>query len=200
VFETFSPDLPPSWRNTPFVLLANIAPALQHHVLDQMRRPKFVVADTMDLWLNIALDDLLRLLKRVDALVLNDSEARQLTGEDNVVVAAKRIHKLGPRYVIVKKGEHGSLLSGPDERFICPAYPLEKLVDPTGAGDSFVGGLMGYLASRRGAPEKALRKGMLYGAVVASFCCEGFGLKRTTRVTREDIATRAAALRAMTRA
>jgi sugar/nucleoside kinase (ribokinase family) len=199
VFETFSPDLPPSWRDTPFVLLANIAPALQHHVLDQMRRPKFVVADTMDLWLNIALDDLLRLLKRVDALVLNDSEARQLTGEDNVVVAAKRIHKLGPRYVIVKKGEHGSLLSGPDERFICPAYPLEKLVDPTGAGDSFVGGLMGCLAGRRGAPEKALRRGMLHGAVVASFCCEGFGLKRTTRVTREDIEARAAELRALTR-
>lgn len=199
VFEHFTPNLPGAYEETPYVLLANIAPALQHHVLDQVRRPKFVVADTMDLWLNIALEDLLRLLKRVDALVLNDSEARQLTGEDNVVVAARRIHKLGPRYVIVKKGEHGSLLSGPGGRFVCPAYPLEKLVDPTGAGDSFVGGLMGCLAASRGAVEKGLRRGMLYGAVVASFCCEGFGLKRTTRVTREEIEARVAELKAMTR-
>jgi sugar/nucleoside kinase (ribokinase family) len=199
VFEHFTPVLPEAYKQTPYVLLANIAPGLQHHVLDQMQRPKFVVADTMDLWLNIALDDLLRLVKRVDLLVLNDSEARQLTGEDNVVVAARRIHKLGPRYVIVKKGEHGSLLSGPEGRFVCPAYPLEKLVDPTGAGDSFVGGLMGCLASGRGNIEKSLRRGMFYGSVVASFCCEGFGLKRTTRITRQDIEDRVAELKAMTR-
>ncbi|MCP5522375.1 MAG: sugar kinase [Verrucomicrobiales bacterium] len=199
VFEHFTPTLPESCKRTPFVLLANIAPGLQHHVLDQMQRPKFVVADTMDLWLNIALPDLLRLLKRVDALVLNDSEARQLTGEDNVVVAARRIHRLGPRYVIVKKGEHGSLLSGPGGRFVCPAYPLEKVVDPTGAGDSFVGGLMGCLASGRGSVEQNLRRGMLHGAVVASFCCEGFGLKRTTRVTRQDIEARVTELKSMTR-
>ena len=111
VFETFSPDLPEKYRRTPFVLLANIAPALQHRVLDQMRRPKLIVADTMDLWLNIALDDLLKLLRRIDVFVLNDSEARQLTKEDNVIRAAKRIHRLGPKYVIIKKGEHGAILS-----------------------------------------------------------------------------------------
>ncbi len=199
VFETFTPNLPEAYRQTPFVLLANIAPALQHHVLDQMRRPRFVVADTMDLWLNIALDDLLKLLARVDALVLNDSEARQLAKEDNLIAAAKKIHRLGPKYVIVKKGEHGALLSSPRGMFISPAFPLDKVVDPTGAGDSFVGGLMGYLAGRKGAPETHLKRAMLYGSVVASFCCEGFGLTRTTRVTRAAIERRARQLEKMVR-
>jgi len=197
VFETFLPALPPSYQNTPFVLLANIAPSLQHHVLDQMRKPRFVVADTMDLWLNIALPDLLRLLTRVDALVLNDSEARQLTKQDNVIRAMRAIHRMGPRYVIVKKGEHGSILSGPGGMFLCPAYPLPNLVDPTGAGDSFVGGLVGYLASARGDLEGNLRRGMVYGTVVASFCCEGFGLTCTTRVTRPRIEQRVAELKKM---
>lgn len=199
VFETFQPELPAAYRQTPFVLLANIAPALQHHVLDQMRRPKFVIADTMDLWLNIALADLLRLLKRVDALVLNDSEARQLTQEDNVIVAARKIHRLGPRFVIVKKGEHGSILSGPGGLFLCPAYPLAKVVDPTGAGDSFVGGLIGYLASAKGGVERNLRPAMLHGSVVASFCCEGFGLAKTTKTTRAQVQQRVAELSRMTR-
>jgi len=150
VFETFSPELPKSYQASPFVLLANIAPALQHHVLDQMKRPKFVVADTMDLWLNIALADLIKLLPRLDGFVLNDSEAHQLTQEDNVFVALKKIHKLGPKYVIIKKGSHGSILSGPKGFFICPAYPLHSVLDPTGAGDSFVGGMMGYLATAKG--------------------------------------------------
>ena len=187
VFANFQPALPPAYRQTPFVLLANIAPALQLHVLDQMRRPKFVVADTMDLWLNLAMADLLKLLRRIDALVLNDSEARQLTQQDNVLVAARQIHALGPRYVIVKKGEHGSILSGPAGLFVAPAFPLLKVVDPTGAGDSFVGGLIGYLAGRPGALEPNLRRGMIYGSVVASFCCEGFGLTRTTKTTRAAI-------------
>ena len=187
VFANFQPALPPAYRQTPFVLLANIAPALQLHVLDQMRRPKFVVADTMDLWLNLAMADLLKLLRRIDALVLNDSEARQLTQQDNVLVAARQIHALGPRYVIVKKGEHGSILSGPAGLFVAPAFPLLKVVDPTGAGDSFVGGLIGYLAGRSGALEPNLRRGMIYGSVVASFCCEGFGLTRTTKTTRAAI-------------
>src|SRR6201996_5081615 len=118
VFETFTPHLPVSYQKSPFVLLANIAPGLQHHVLNQMRKPKFVVADTMDLWLNIALPDLLKLIKRLDGFVLNDSEARQLAQEDNMVAALKKIHKLGPKYVIIKKGEHGALLSAPGGRFI----------------------------------------------------------------------------------
>lgn len=190
VFETFSPELPEAYRTTPFVLLANIAPALQHHVLDQMKKPKFVAADTMDLWLNIAMPDLLRLLKRVDLFVLNDSEAQQLVKEDNVVAALPKLHKLGPKYVIIKKGEHGSILSGPSGLFIAPAYPLKKVVDPTGAGDSFVGGLMGYLAGSKGPIETNLRRAMIYGSVTASFCCEGFGLTRTTKTSRTDIEKR----------
>jgi sugar/nucleoside kinase (ribokinase family) len=199
VFETFTPTLPKSHQATPFVLLANIAPALQHHVLDQMQRPKFVVADTMDLWLNIALPDLLKLIKRLDGFVLNDSEARQLTEEDNVFAALRNIHKLGPKYVIIKKGSHGSILSGPKGLFICPAYPLHKVVDPTGAGDSFVGGMMGYLATAKGSVDDNIRRAMVCGSVVASFCCEGFGLNRTTRVKRAHIDQRMRELEKLTR-
>ncbi|MGO8764821.1 MAG: PfkB family carbohydrate kinase [Limisphaerales bacterium] len=199
VFENFTPHLPASHKTSPFVLLANIAPALQHHVLNQMSRPKFVVADTMDLWLNIALEDLLKLLRRVDCFVLNDSEAHQLTKEENVFAALKQIHKLGPKYVIIKKGSHGSILSGPRGFFICPAYPLHEVCDPTGAGDSFVGGLIGYLASSRGPVENHLRRGMVYGSVVASFCCEGFGLNRTTKIKRVDIERRVKELEKLTK-
>ena len=199
VFETFTPTLPKALQATPFVLLANIAPSLQHHVLDQMARPKFVVADTMDLWLNLALTDLIKLLKRIDGFVLNDSEAQQLTGEDNVLTALKKIHRLGPKYVVVKKGSHGSILSGPRGLFICPAYPLQKVVDPTGAGDSFVGGMMGYLAAAKGPVDGHIRRAMTYGSVVASFCCEGFGLQRTTRVTRAQIDGRVKELERLTR-
>jgi len=199
VFETFTPALPESHRRVAFVLLANIAPALQHHVLDQMARPRFVAADTMDLWLNIALPDLLRLLKRVDLFILNDSEAHQLTKEDNVIAALPKLHKLGPRYVIVKKGEHGAILSSPKGMFVAPAYPLKKLVDPTGAGDSFAGGLMGHLATARGSIETNLRRAMIYGSVVASFCCEGFGLTRTTRINRSLVDRRVRELEKLTR-
>jgi sugar/nucleoside kinase (ribokinase family) len=199
VIETFSPTLPKAYQNVPFVLLGNIAPALQHRVLDQMRRPKFVVADSMDLWLNIALADLLKLLPRIDGFVLNDSEAHQLTKEDNVFTALKKIHKLGPKYVIIKKGSHGSILSGPQGFFICPAYPLHKVVDPTGAGDSFVGGMMGYLASAKGSIDANIRRAMVYGSVTASFCCEGFGLTRTTKVNRRDIDRRVRELVKLTR-
>jgi sugar/nucleoside kinase (ribokinase family) len=190
VFETFNPLLPTSYQNAQFVLLANIAPSLQSHVLTQMRKPKFVVADTMDLWLNIALQDLLALLKRVDGFVLNDSEARQLTKEDNLMTALKKIHALGPKYVIIKKGEHGAILSSKQGLFISPAYPLHRVVDPTGAGDSFVGGMMGYLSTAKGPIDLNIRRAMIYGSVVASFCCEGFGLNFTTKVTRAAIDAR----------
>jgi sugar/nucleoside kinase (ribokinase family) len=199
VFEKFNPALPDSYQATPFVLLANIAPGLQHHVLDQMRRPRFVVADTMDLWLKVALPDLLRLIKRLDGFVLNDSEALQLTGDNNVFTALKQIHRLGPRYVVIKQGSHGSILSSPQGLFICPAYPLRKVVDPTGAGDSFVGGMMGYLAATKGPIDRHIRRGMAYGSVVASFCCEGFGLQRMTRVTRGQIDGRVKELERLTR-
>ena len=199
VFESFTPHLPDTHKTTPFVLLANIAPSLQHHVLDQMANTKFVVADTMDLWLNIALPDLLRLLKRIDGFVLNDSEAHQLTKEDNVFAALRKIHQLGPKYVIIKKGSHGSILSGPRGFFICPAYPLHKVCDPTGAGDSFVGGMMGYLAAARGSVDKNIRRAMIHGSVVASFCCEGFGLNRTTRIKRAHIDQRVRELEKLTK-
>ena len=199
VFETFTPTLPESHRDAKFVLLANIAPSLQHHVLDQMRHPKFVVADTMDLWLNIALPDLLKLLKRIDGFVLNDSEAHQLTKEDNVFGAMKKIHKLGPKYVVIKKGSHGSILSGPRGYFICPAYPLSRVVDPTGAGDSFVGGMMGWLAAARGSIDDNFRRAMVHGSVVASFCCEGFGLTQTAKTRRAQIDRRVKELEKLTR-
>lgn len=199
VFESFSPELPAEYRRTPYVLLANIAPSLQHHVLDQMERPRFVVADTMDLWLNVALKDLVRLLRRVDGFVLNDGEARQLTGEDNVITALSKLHEYGPRYVLIKKGEHGSVLSGPDGLFVAPAYPLRRLVDPTGAGDSFVGGMMGYLASRPGGAARNLRRAIIEGTVLASFCCEGFGLTRTAALTRRELSARVRELESMVR-
>jgi sugar/nucleoside kinase (ribokinase family) len=199
VFETFNPTLPPAHRKTRFVLLANIAPALQHHVLDQMHKPKFVVADTMDLWLNIALKDLLKLLPRLDGFVLNDSEAQQLTQADNIFVALKKIHQLGPKYVIIKQGSHGSILSGPKGMFLCPAYPLHTVADPTGAGDSFVGGLMGYLATAQGSIDANIRRAMVYGSVTASFCCEGFGLTRTATTRRADIEKRVKELEKLTK-
>jgi len=199
VFETFTPHLPKAHKTSPFVLLANIAPSLQGHVLDQMQSPKFIVADTMDLWLNIALKDLLALLKRVHGFVLNESEAYQLTDRHNVFSAALAIHKLGPKYVIIKKGEHGAILSGPDGLFIAPAYPLHNVIDPTGAGDSFVGGMMGYLAYSKGPVRTNLRRAMIYGAVVASFCCEGFGLTRITKATRAQIESRVRHLDGLTR-
>ena len=145
------------------------------------------------------MDDLLKLLRRIDVFVLNDSEARQLTKEDNIIRAAEKIHRLGPKHVIVKKGEHGAILSSPGGLFVAPAFPLSQVVDPTGAGDSFVGGLIGYLASRKGAIETNLKRGMIYGSVVASFCCQGFGLKRTTRVTRAAIEQRVGQLEKMVR-
>jgi sugar/nucleoside kinase (ribokinase family) len=199
VFETFTPHLPATHKTAQFVLLANIAPALQHHVLDQMQRPKFVVADTMDLWLNIALNDLIKLVARVHCFVLNDSEAHQLTKEDNVFTALKKIHRLGPKYVIIKKGSHGSILSSPKGFFICPAYPLHRVIDPTGAGDSFVGGMMGYLATAQGPVDAHIRRAMIHGSVTASFCCEGFGLNRTTKIKRADINQRVKELEMLTR-
>ena len=139
VLEDWRPALPNSLKEKPYILLANCEPKLQRHVLRQIHKRKFVIADTMDLWINVARDELLALLREIDCLVLNDSEARQLTGEDNVVVAAQQIHRLGPPYVIVKKGEHGAILSTPKGLFLAPAFPLSNLIDPTGAGDSFAG-------------------------------------------------------------
>jgi sugar/nucleoside kinase (ribokinase family) len=192
VFEHFTPTLPATYAETPLVLLANIAPALQSHVLDQMQKPRFVIADTMDLWINIAKNDLLALLRRVDLLILNDGEARQLTGETSLVKAGAVIRKLGPKFVAIKKGEHGCLLFGENVFFSCGAYPLEDIHDPTGAGDTFAGGLAGYLASLdHGAITfEQLRKAVVYGSVLASFNVEAFSLERLRTLTQQEIAER----------
>ena len=192
VFEHFTPTLPKAYGETGYVLLANIAPALQSHVLDQMARPRFVIADTMDLWINIAKDDLLALLKRVDMLILNDGEARQLTGETSLIRAGARIRKLGPKYVAIKKGEHGCLLFGENAFFSCGAYPLEDIHDPTGAGDVFAGGLAGYLASldHGHVTFDHLRKAVVYGSVLASYDVEAFSLERLRNLTYQDIEQR----------
>ena len=197
VIEDWLPQIPESLQEKDYILLANCEPKLQRHILKQTKNSRFVVADTMDLWLNIAREELLALLKEIDCLVLNDSEARQLTEIDNVVVAVKKIHDLGPKYVIVKKGEHGSILSTPNGLFIAPAFPITELTDPTGAGDSFVGGLIGYLAAAGGNIEDHFRKAIIHGSVTASFCCQGFGLNATTETTREAIDARVAELEAL---
>jgi sugar/nucleoside kinase (ribokinase family) len=191
VFEHFRPALPESYRETEFVLLANIAPALQAHVLDQMKQPKFVVADTMDLWIETARRDLDGLLPRVDLLILNDSEAREMTKETSLIRAGRSIRKAGPRYVAIKKGEHGALLFGDGEFFSCGAYPLEDIRDPTGAGDTFAGGMAGYLAAQEREPNFAdLRRAMIHGSVLASFNVEAFSLERLRALTNEEIAKR----------
>jgi len=192
VFENFEPELPETFRDAKFVLLANIAPALQSHVLDQMRQPRFVVADTMDLWIETTRPDLEALLPRVDLLILNDSEARQMTNETSLIRAGRAIRRMGPNYVAVKKGEHGALLFGPDDFFSCGAYPLEDIHDPTGAGDTFAGGVAGYLASVSGnaVDFAGLRKALIYGSVLASFAVEAFSLNRLRRLTDEEIGDR----------
>jgi sugar/nucleoside kinase (ribokinase family) len=209
VFENFSPELPESYRSARMILLGNIAPALQNHVLDQLTRPHFVIADTMDLWINIAKEELIRLIARVDMLILNDGEARELTGETSLIKAGRRIREMGPSFVAIKKGEHGCLLFGENQFFSCPAYPLEDIHDPTGAGDCFAGGLAGYLASRQlhdlDASKKQevsfdlLRQAVVEGSVIASFNVESFSMDRLRTVTPADIAERYEIFRTLSR-
>jgi cytidine kinase len=189
VFENFTPRLPDSYKTTPIILLGNISPVLQNHVLDQVEDPRFVVADTMDLWITTARPALLDLLKRLDLLVLNDSEARQLTEETSLIRAGRNILRLGPKYVAIKKGEHGCLLLNHDRFFSCGAFPLEDIRDPTGAGDTFAGGFAGYLASlQKKAFEFAdLKKAVVYGSLLASFCVESFSLDRIRSLSRKEI-------------
>jgi sugar/nucleoside kinase (ribokinase family) len=190
VFEKFEPKVPAPYRKSEIVLLANIAPALQSMVLDQMEKPRFVIADTMDLWINIAKEDLLKLIQRVDMLILNDSEAKLLTGVTNTVVAGREIQKMGPRYVAVKKGEHGCLLFGPDQMFAVPAFPLTRVPDPTGAGDCFAGGLAGYCAQQKSVDFQTLKAAVLRGTIVASYNVEAFSLKRLETLTSDEIQKR----------
>lgn len=188
VFEQFEPVLPASYRSSDFVLLANIAPALQGHVLDQTKEPRFIVADTMDLWIETARGDLDKLIPRVDLLILNDSEARQMTKETSLIKAGRVIRDMGARYVAIKKGEHGALLFGENEFFSCGAYPLEDIHDPTGAGDTFAGAIAGYLAANAGTVRFVdLRKAMIYGSVLASFTVEAFSLERLRSLTLDEV-------------
>lgn len=190
VFETFQPTLPAAYRQTPYVFLANISPTLQMHVLQQVTKPKFVVADTMDLWIDIARDALLELLPQIDCLVLNDSETRALTKQTSLIKAARQILGWGPKYVVVKKGEHGCLLFAKDFFFSAPAYPLEDIHDPTGAGDCFAGAFTGYLAKCGAVTPTTLRKAVIYGSALASFNVEAFSLGRLQTLTSKDLEDR----------
>jgi sugar/nucleoside kinase (ribokinase family) len=190
VFGTFDPRLPERFRDSSHVFLANGSPTLQSKVLDQVHKPQLVLADTMDLWINTQREDLLKLLPRLDGLLLNDSEAKLLTGEDNMVRAGLAVRRMGPKFIILKKGEHGAMLISHDGVYVLPAYPTEDVVDPTGAGDSFAGGVLGYLASDGSPPPGRLRRAMAFGTVVASLTVEGFGLDRLKRTERSEIDAR----------
>ena len=190
VFETFSPVLPESYKDTPFVFLANGAPTVQMQVLDQVSNPKLVVADTMDLWINIQKNDLLELIKRIDGLVLNDSEARLLTGEENLVKAGKAVLELGAKFCVLKKGEHGAMYFDEDDCYVLPAFPTDQVLDPTGAGDSFAGGMMGYLASQDAIDPASIKRALVYGTLVASFNVEDFSLQRMKQIEREALEQR----------
>ncbi|MYA72197.1 sugar kinase [Candidatus Poribacteria bacterium] len=190
VIEDFQPILPETYKDTPYLFLANNSPVLQLSIIEQATNPKLIVCDTMDFWINEQREALEALLARVDVLILNDSEARLLTGDANLVRAAEAILRYGPERVIVKKGEHGAISITESSYFNAPAYPLAQVTDPTGAGDSFAGGMMGYLASVGGTSEAAIRSAMVYGAVVASFNIEDFSVNRQKRVALAEISAR----------
>jgi sugar/nucleoside kinase (ribokinase family) len=198
VFETFAPSLSPAQRESSFVFLGNILPKLQDHVLEQVKSPRFVACDTMNLWISIARDDLLEVLRRVDAIFVNDEEARLLTGKRSVVLAAKAIQELGPKMVIIKRGEHGAIIFNEDDIFYVPAYPLEKVVDPTGAGDTFAGAFVGYLDATNDLSPQNVRKAAVVGSLMASFCVEGYGVERLRHVDRAAISERYKAFAALT--
>lgn len=187
--EVFDPILPDKYKGVPYVLLGNMHPLQQERVLEQVIDPKFVVMDTMNLWIEHTREDLIKLIKKVDLLLLNDGEARQLFGEVNLVRVAKKALRLGPRFVVIKKGEHGALLFTKDYVFSVPGYPLEEVVDPTGCGDTFAGGLLGYISSK-GVSTESIKKGIVFGSICASFNAEGFGLSKLKRIKREDISRR----------
>jgi len=197
VFADFAPELPESYRDAPFILLGNISPELQLHVLSQARSPKFVIADTMDLWINIADEPLMDVISKVNMLTLNDSEARLLTQEHNLKTCAKKILDMGPDYVVIKKGEHGAMLVTRDGIFLVPAYPVDEVHDPTGAGDSFAGGFMGYLAKQGEVTDRVVKEALLCGSVVASFGVEAFSLESLESLTIEQIDARLAELKEM---
>jgi sugar/nucleoside kinase (ribokinase family) len=187
VFADFDPVVPAPYRDCRFVFLANGSPRVQMRVLEQMPRPKLVVADTMDLWINIERPALMELWKQIDGVVLNDSEARLLTDDENLVRAGRRVLELGPKFVVIKKGEHGAMFFSRDETYVMPAYPTARVIDPTGAGDCFAGGLMGYLSQCGECDPPTLKHALAYGTIVASYAVEDFSLDRMQQIERADI-------------
>ena len=199
VLETFIPIVPEKFKDAGIVMLGNLHPLTQASVLDQMiERPKLVVLDTMNFWMDIALDDLHTVLKRVDVITINDEEARQLSGEYSLVNAAKKIHEMGPKYVVIKKGEHGALLFSGEKMFYAPALPLAEVFDPTGAGDTFAGGFCGYLAKTEDVSFENMKNGIIYGSNLASFCVEKFGTERMQELTKDEVKERLKAFRELT--
>jgi sugar/nucleoside kinase (ribokinase family) len=198
VFEAFKPKLSVAHRQASLVFLANIQPTLQLSVLEQVGCPRFVAADTMNLWIGAARPALLEVLSHVDALFVNDSEALELTGALTMVAAAAEIRAMGPELVIIKRGEHGALVFNADDIFYVPAYPLEQVNDPTGAGDTFAGGFMGYLAETKDFTPENVRRAAVVGSLMASFCVEGFSVEGLARVTLDDVRRRYAAFLALT--
>ncbi|HPP54546.1 MAG TPA: PfkB family carbohydrate kinase, partial [Thermoguttaceae bacterium] len=190
VFEQFDPVLPDDCRRAKFLFLANGPVTMQLKAMEQCTGAELIVADTMDLWINTQRKELENLLARIDGLVMNDSEARLLTGDENLVRAGHKIRDMGPRFVVIKKGEHGAMFFSKHETYVLPAYPTPDVVDPTGAGDSFAGGMMGYLAMRGAFDPKTLKEAMAYGILVASFTVEDFSLDRLLKIRREDLEQR----------
>lgn len=187
VLADYAPEITDQQKKMTHVFLANLAPAAQEKLLSLVEKPSFVGLDTMNLWINTALRDLKRLMKKVDLMVLNDTEAKMLTGERNAVAAARVISAMGPKIVVIKKGEHGVYVFGGDFEFGYPAYPVVKVVDPTGAGDTFAGGLFGYIVKARKSDQKTLRKAVVYGTVLASFNVEGFGMGKTAPLSMKEV-------------
>ncbi|MGX5817941.1 PfkB family carbohydrate kinase [Chitinophaga lutea] len=191
VLADFQPVIPQSYQGSEFLILGNLTPTVQMSVINQMTiRPKLIVMDTMNFWMDVALEDLLKTLKMVDVLMINDSEARQLTGEYSLVKAAKKVLTMGPKYLIIKKGEHGALLFSDNHVFFAPALPLDEVFDPTGAGDTFAGGFMGHLAKTRDISFENMKTAIIVGSAMASFCVEKFGAARLREITKEDISAR----------
>lgn len=188
VLADFDPVLPESYRNAEYLMLGNLTPQVQLRVLEQLRaRPKLIAMDTMNFWMDTAMSDLLKVLKKVDVLTINDEEARQLSGEHSLVKAARVIHQMGPKFLVIKKGEHGALLFHNDELFYAPALPLAEVTDPTGAGDTFAGGFMGWLAKSGDMSMANMRRAVIYGSTMASFCVEKFSVERLQELTPEMI-------------
>lgn len=191
VLGDFDPKLPEHYKNAEFVMLGNLGPKIQKAVIEQMnKRPKLIIMDTMNFWMETALDDLKEVLVLTDALLINDSEARQLSGEYSIVKAAKKILTMGPKYLIIKKGEHGALLFHENNVFFAPALPLEDVFDPTGAGDTFAGGFIGHIARTKDISFENMKTGIIVGSAMASFCVEKFGAQRLKEITKEDIDSR----------